>query len=53
MISQQYVAIPTSGLSIAIARELLIPDPIDVAKGVEIIKNAANSGTTSNNIESD
>jgi hypothetical protein len=52
MNSSHYVAIPTSGLSIAVARELLIPDPPSIAKGVEIIEHGTNEGTTGNDPES-
>lgn len=49
---QQYIAIPTSGLSVAVAKELLIPDPPDFARGVEIIENGTKSGTAENNPKS-
>lgn len=52
MYSDQYVAIPTSGLSVAVAAELLIPDPPSFAKGMEIIENATNKDSTRNNPES-
>ena len=52
MNSDQYIAIPTSGLSIAVAIELLIPDPVDIAKGVEIIQNATNTRPTTNDSNS-
>jgi hypothetical protein len=44
--------IEESGLAKAIEMELLIPDPINIAKGVEIIENATNDRTTRNNTES-
>ena len=52
MNSQQYIAIPTSGLSIAVAMELLIPDPVDIAKGMEIIQNATNTRPTTDDTKS-
>jgi hypothetical protein len=52
MNSQQYIAIPTSGLSIAVEKELLIPDPPDFARGVEIIQNGTKCGTTGHNPKS-
>jgi len=45
--------IAESGLAKAIELELLIPDPINIAKGVEIIKNATNEQTTTDNNEGD
>jgi hypothetical protein len=44
--------IPTSGVSVAVAKELLIPDPIDLAKGVEILENATNTRPTTNDTKS-
>jgi hypothetical protein len=45
--------IAESGLAKAIEQELLIPDPINIAKGVEIINNGTNTRTTTDNNESD
>ena len=50
--NSDYYVIPTSGLSIAVAMELLVPDPIDIAKGVEIIQNATNTRPTTNDTKS-
>ena len=47
-----YLAITTSGLSIAVAMELLVPDPVDIAKGVEIIQNATNTRPTTDDTKS-
>jgi len=44
--------IAESGLAKAIELELLIPDPINVAKGVEIIQNAANEPATTDDNQS-
>jgi hypothetical protein len=50
--NSDYLAVPTSGLSIAVAMELLVPDPIDIAKGVEIIQNATLTRPTTNDTKS-
>lgn len=42
-----------SGLAKAVEQELLIPDPINFAKGIEIINNATNRRTTKDDNESD
>ena len=44
--------VPTNELSIAVASELLIPDPINIVKGMEIIENATNTSTTRDDTES-
>lgn len=45
--------IAESGLAKAVELELLIPDPPNVAKGMEIFENATNDTTIRYNIESD
>ena len=50
--NSDYLAIPTSGLSIAVAMELLIPDPVDIAKGVEIIEHATLTRPTADDTKS-
>jgi hypothetical protein len=45
--------IPSSGISVAVQKELLVPDPVNIAKGVEIIQNATNSGPATNDTKSD
>lgn len=45
--------IAESGLAKAVEQELLIPDPINFAKGIEIINNATNDRTANNNNEGD
>lgn len=44
--------IAESGLAKAIELELLIPDPINIAKGVEIIQNATNEPATTDDHQS-
>jgi hypothetical protein len=45
--------IAESGLAKAIEQELLIPDPINFAKGIEIINNATNDRTTTDDNKGD
>lgn len=45
--------IAESGLAKAVELELLIPDPPNVAKGMEILENATNDRTTRYDIEGD
>ena len=44
--------IAESGLAKAVELELLIPDPPNFAKGIEIINNATNQRTTPDDSES-
>ena len=44
--------IATSGIALAVQKELDIPDPIDIARGVEILNNAANTRPTTNDTKS-
>lgn len=44
--------IAESGLAKAVELELLVPDPPNFAKGIEIINNATNKPTTTNNNKS-
>jgi hypothetical protein len=45
--------IAESGLAKAIEQELLVPDPINIAKGMEILNAATNETATRDNNEGD